>query len=246
MLKIGLCDDDPGVLNELKVLLNGYRLQYNKELSYITFQSPFDLLAEVERGNRFDVLFLDVLMPGENGIQAAAEIRKLDHNVKIIFLTSSAEYAVQSYEVSAYYYMLKPIQKASLYKLLNNICTACEKDHTRSLILRCKEGLTRLDPCDIEYCEVIHRTLYIHLRSGKMMESIGSLDELNKYLHVWGNFLRVHRSYLVNMDYIQSLSYRAVTMKCLAEIPIPRGKYNELKNAFLEHAFQQQEVTKNE
>ena len=100
-----------------------------------------------------------------------------------------------------------------------------------------------IKPAQLEYCEVSHRTLFIHLTSGKVLECIGSLDELSKQLIPYGSFLRPHRSYLANLEYIQELSYRAITMSCLAEIPIPRGKYNEIKNAFLEYAFLNRDVT---
>ena len=87
MIKIGFCDDDISVLNDLRELLDRYRVERNREIDYTAFRSPLDLLAEIERGARFDILILDVLMPGENGIDAAAEIRNYDSDVKIIFLT---------------------------------------------------------------------------------------------------------------------------------------------------------------
>lgn len=202
-----------------------------------TFHSPLDLIAEIERGIRFDILFLDVLMPGENGIDVATEIRNYDKNAKIIFLTSSAEFAVQSYTVNAFYYQLKPICEESFFRLMDAVLSQCKKEQASSLILHCKNGITRINPTQLEYCEVIHRTLFIHLTSGKVLECSGSLNELAGQLVPYGSFLRPHRSYLVNLEYIQNLSYRAITMSCLAEIPIPRGKYNEIKNAFLEYAF---------
>lgn len=202
-----------------------------------TFHSPLDLIAEIERGIRFDILFLDVLMPGENGIDVATEIRNYDKNAKIIFLTSSAEFAVQSYTVNAFYYQLKPICEESFFRLMDAVLSQCKKEQASSLILHCKNGITRINPTQLEYCEVIHRTLFIHLTSGKVQECSGSLNELAGQLVPYGSFLRPHRSYLVNLEYIQNLSYRAITMSCLAEIPIPRGKYNEIKNAFLEYAF---------
>ncbi|MBO5278754.1 MAG: response regulator transcription factor [Lachnospiraceae bacterium] len=243
MVKLAFCDDDLSVLNDLRVLLEQYSVKRNQIIDYIAFHSPLDLLAEIERGTRFDILFLDVLMPGENGINVAAEIRSYDSNVKIIFLTSSAEFAVQSYTVNAYYYQLKPICAESFFRLMDSVFSLCEKEQTNSLLLRCKSGITRIKSTQMEYCEVIHRTLFIHLTNGKVLESIGSMDELSKRLASCGNFLRPHRSYLVNLEYVQNLSYRAITMSCLAEIPIPRGKYNEIKNAFLEYAFQNRKVT---
>lgn len=242
MIKLAFCDDEISELNEICMLLDQYRVERNQEIDYIAFQSPLDLLAEIERGTRFDILFLDVLMPGETGIDAAAEIRNYDNNVKIIFLTSSSEFAVQSYMVGAYFYQLKPIWRESFFRLMDSALSACEKEQTNSLILRCKSGITRVELRNLEYCEVIHRTLHLHLSNGKVLESSGSLDELCRQLKPYGSFLRPHRSYLVNLKYVKNLSYRGITMSCLTEIPIPRGKYNEIKDAYLEYAFQNRQV----
>lgn len=65
MLRIGFCDDDLSVLNTLQVLLDRYRVDRNADLSSAAFQSPLELIAEIEKGLRFDILLLDVLMPGE-------------------------------------------------------------------------------------------------------------------------------------------------------------------------------------
>ena len=243
MIKIAFCDDDSTVLSDLHELLALYRAGKNKEIDDYTFHSPLELIAEIGRGMRFDILFLDVLMPGENGIDVAAEVRNYDKNAKIIFLTSSSEFAVQSYTVNAFYYQLKPICEETFTRLMDAVLSQCEKEQANSLILHCKTGITRIKPAQLEYCEVIHRTLFIHLTSGRVLECIGSLAELEKQLLSYGSFLRPHRSYLVNLEYIQNLSYRAITMSCLAEIPIPRGKYNEIKNAFLEYAFFNKQVT---
>ena len=242
MTKVAFCDDELSVLNELQVLLDGYRIKQKREIEYTAFRSPLELMAMIERGIRFDVLLLDVLMPGENGIDTAAEIRQYDSNVKIIFLTSSAEFAVQSYAVNAFFYQLKPIHAESLFRVMDSVLEECEKEHTSSLILRCKSGIARVELRTLEYCEVIHRTLFLHLTSGKVLESIGSLDELCGQLKPYRNFLRCHRSYLVNLEYVQKLSARAITMSCLTEIPIPRARYNEIKSAFLEYSFHDRQV----
>lgn len=242
MIKLGFCDDDVAVLKELKALLDKYCAKRGQRIETASFSSPLELLAEIERGVRFDILFLDVLMPGENGIDTASEIRNYDSSVKIIFLTSSPEFAVQSYTVGAYFYQLKPIWEESFFRLMDSVLTAHEDDESNGLVLRCKDGITRIKLKQLEYCEVIHRTLFFHLSSGRVLESIGNLDELCSQLKPYGNFLRPHRSYLINLEYVQKLSSRAVTMSCLTEIPIPRGKYNEIKDAFLEYAFKNRQV----
>ncbi len=237
MMKLAFCDDDIAVLNQIRSLLDQYRVKRNQEIEYTAFQSPLELMAEIEKGVRYDGLFLDVIMPGENGIAVAKEIREYDVNVKIILLTSSTEFAVQSYAVGAYFYQLKPIWEDSFFRLMDSIMEQCKKTRTDSLILKCSEGITRVGLAQLEYCEVIGRVLFLHLTSGRVLESNGSLDDLSGQLAQHDNFFRIHRSYLVNLDCVQSISYRTVTMACLTEIPVPHGKYAELKKRFLEHAF---------
>ena len=237
MIQVGLCDDELSVLNQLQILLDRYRVERNQDMVYGAFQSPVELLAQIERGMRFDILFMDVLMPGLNGIEAAREIRKHDANVKIIFLTSSAEFAVESYGVGAFFYQLKPIWEESFFRLMDSVTEECEKQQHKSLILRCKTGITRLELDRLAYCEVIGRTLIFHGEGGKTLESVGGLDKLSAQLAEYENFLRPHRSFLVNMDYIQSISTRSIVMEDGAEIPIPHGKFSEVKQRYLDYAF---------
>ena len=242
MIQIGFCDDDPSVLDELHELLGSYRTEHNADIAPTAFQSPFELLASIEKGARFDILLLDVLMPGENGIEAAREIRQYDSNVKIIFLTSSAEFAVQSYTVGAYFYQLKPIWPESFFRLMDSVIAACSRESSVSLILRCKTGISRIDLDQLLYCEVLGRTLLFHLVDGTVLESTGSMDELARQLTPHESFLRTHRSFLVNMEYIQNISTRAVTLTNLAQIPIPHGKSAEIRQQYLEYAFRRKQV----
>ena len=259
MIKIAVCDDDIFLLKKITSLIEQFCTEFNREIMYTVFQSPLELLAEFEKGMRWEVLFLDVIMPGGNGINVAREIRQYDHNVKIIFLTESSEFAVESYTVDAffyyvkpirkeaytvgaYYYQLKPISKEKFYGLLNEVAFEYEKAQQCSLILRCKSGITRIDLKKLEYCEVIGRTLVFHLGNGKVLESSGSLDELYSKLTQYNNFLRPHRSFLVNMEYIQNISGRTIILDSLVEIPIPHGKCSEVKNKYLEYAFSRKQV----
>lgn len=237
MIKIAFCDDDMEVLHQMNELLDRYRVERNEDITYAAFQSPFELLTEIEKGIRPDILFLDVVMPGQNGMDVAKEIRQYDTNMKIIFLTSSPEFAVESYSVGAYFYQLKPIWEESFFRLMDAVLAECEKKKKNSLILRSKDGITRIDLQQLEYCEVLGRKLLFHLENGAVLESAGSLDDLAGQLMQYSNFFRPHRSFLVNMEYIQNISSRSIKMVNDAEIPIPHGKCSEIKNTYMEYAF---------
>lgn len=237
MIKIAFCDDDMEVLHQMNELLDRYRVERNEDITYAAFQSPFELLTEIEKGIRPDILFLDVVMPGQNGMDVAKEIRQYDTNMKIIFLTSSPEFAVESYSVGAYFYQLKPIWEESFFRLMDSVLSECEKKKKNSLILHSKDGITRINLQQLEYCEVLGRKLLFHLENGAVLEGAGSLDDLAGQLMQYCNFFRPHRSFLVNMEYIQNISSRSIKMVNDAVIPIPHGKCSEIKNTYMEYAF---------
>ena len=125
---------------------------------------------------------------------------------------------------------------------MDSVIAACSRESSVSLILRCKTGITRVELDKLEYCEIIGRALLFHMANGQVLESTGSLDKLTADLESYGNFLRPHRSFLVNMDYIQSISYRGLQMACLTEIPIPHGRFSEIKERYLEYVFSRKQV----
>ena len=158
MTRIAFCDDDAALLHQMQDFLEQYRTLRGVQLELFPYTKPMELLADIEAGVRFDVLFLDVLMPGINDINAAREIRRYDTAVQIIFVTSSSEFAVQSYVVGAYYYQLKPIWEDSFFRLTDSVIAECRRADQRSLILRCKTGISRIDLDQLLYCEVLGRT----------------------------------------------------------------------------------------
>lgn len=242
MIRVAFCDDDAFILSEINALIGQYRERCSQKMEYTTFDSSLELLNEIEKGMRFDILFLDVIMPGQNGIDTAKEIRQYDNVVKIIFLTSSSEFAIQSYTVGAYFYQMKPIREENFFRLMDSVISQCGKDRQSSLILHCRSGIARIDLNKLEYCEVIGRTLMFHMNNRTILESNGSMDKLCVQLTQYENYLRPHRSFLVNMDYVQGISYKAIRMESQADIPIPHGKCSEIKNAYLEYAFNRQQV----
>lgn len=237
MLRLALCDDDPKELHHCSALLDQYQLTRNVDITYTAFQSPLELLTAIEHGIHYDILFLDIVMPGINGITTAEEIRKWDSSVKIIFMTTSSEFAVESYTVGAYFYQLKPIYFEALASLLDNVILELDNEQDHSLIIRCKTGISRIPIPKLMYCEVLGRTLLYHMANGAIFESIGSMQDLKNALLPFPRFLSPHRSFLINMDYISNITYKEILLLNQTRIPIPRGRYSKIKESFLAYAF---------
>ena len=113
-MKIAICDDDKNELFHILSLLADYQIQKNTDFSYKPFESSMELATNAVE-ERYDIYLLDVVMPGLNGMELAKEIRSYDKAADIIFLTTSPEFAVESYTVKASNYLIKPIQKDQLF-----------------------------------------------------------------------------------------------------------------------------------
>jgi DNA-binding LytR/AlgR family response regulator len=167
MLQIAVCDDDIDELSNMVQLINLYRTSKNFDCEYAVFPNGFELVSALEKGKRFDIYCLDIIMPGFSGIDVAKEIRGFDKTAPIIFFTSSPEFALESYSVKAINYVLKPISKEKLFFTLNEVLEQIKaKKDEDVLIVKSHEGIQKVLISNLVFAEVIGRNVLYHLRSG--------------------------------------------------------------------------------
>ncbi len=241
MLKIAICDDNISELSNVVSIIGEYQALHRdkNKINFTAFQSAVDLIAAMESGQQYDLLLLDVLMPLLSGMDAAKEIRQFNQEIKIIFMTSSPEFAVESYAVEAYYYALKPIWKEKLFILLDKVISESEIQLGTGFLIKSKTGLTRIYINRLEFAEVIGRTICYHLTDGSVIEAIGSMSQLEKELLTSPCFIKTHRSYIINMEQIDTLSQREIKMQSLAVVPMAKSNYNAVKAAYISYAFKE-------
>ncbi|NLG53023.1 MAG: response regulator transcription factor [Clostridiales bacterium] len=238
MMRIAVCDDDLRELARASDLLNQYRAQKNAALKYDTFSNALELLDAMKR-HAYDVLLLDVMMPGLDGLAAAQEIRGFDTEVKIIFLSSSPEFAVDSYAVSAHYYLLKPGTSDKLFALLDGVLA--EKSRAaETLCIRQPSGLMRLPLGRIEFLEVCGKKLMFHSEDGSIKEIRGAISDYESRLP--DRFIKVHRSFIVNMEYIETLNAREIITCAGRIVPVSRLLYNKVREAYMQFLFDEKGV----
>ncbi len=235
MLKIVICDDDIHELTRISKCIGKYREERKFALKYQAFSNAFDLLESI-RGGRYDILLLDILMPGINGIQVAREIRGIDNEIKIIFLTSTPEFAVDSYAVGAYYYLIKPGTEEKLFPILDKLFLDAQRTED-TVNVRSASGLMRIPLNRLEFFEVMGKKLLFHLTDGSIKETAGPLSEYEAQLVYSKDFVKVHRSYIVNLGCIQELRTTGLTTYSGLNIPISRLLYGQVKQAYMEHLF---------
>ncbi len=237
-LSIALCDDTPAFLDKLASQVQAYAREHADALSvrYRLFHSGVELMAACESGRHFDVVLLDIIMPLASGIETAKVIRTLDKAVRIIFLTSSPEYALESYRVKAFSYLLKTYQERELFSLLDEAAADAWRSIDTELVVKSRAGLRRLPLSGLVGLEVFRKKLTFHTLDGAEYEFTGTLAEVERDLLVDTRFFKPHRSFIINMDHIAGFEPYSAVMATGWRVPIPRENYAKAKADYLSYA----------
>lgn len=237
-MKIAICDDDKDELLEILSVLADYQLQQNMDFTYKPFENSIDLASNVPH-ERYDLYLLDVVMPGLNGMELAKEIRSYDKAADIIFLTSSSEFAVESYTVKASNYLMKPLQKERLFEALDDIMRARNEDKDSFLVLKNTLGVHKVRISEIIYVEALNRKVIYYLKNNSPITCTQKFAAVCDQLLQHSEFLLAHRSFLVNMNYIRSIDATDMYLANDKRIPLAQRRVTELKKLYL--AFQMEE-----
>ena len=238
MIHIAICDDSKQERQILAALFKRYQELHATPLQIHIFQNGFSLLDSIDQGKRFDITILDILMPGENGIEIARNIRASGTDTEIIFLTSSPEYAVDSYEVKAQNYLLKPVTEEKFFASIDSILAELDEKDTASFIIYTTEKqYSRIRVSSLVYGEVTHRTITLHLADQTMISAIMTFTEFLDILKAYPDFIYPHRSYAVNMHYIQYVTKSDIILTDGQKIPLSRNNYTKISEQFLNFAY---------
>lgn len=236
-LNIAVCYDNEAELEQVNAIVQQFICR--KQPLHITvhsFANGDDLFLFTKKHGAFDLVILDVIMPDLNGLELAAKLRADNDNCKVIFLTSSPEFAVDSYKVKAYYYLLKNSASAELPGLLGRAFNDIAEENAVSVVIKEKGKWTRVPLNSIQYVESLNHTVHFHLRSGTI-SSLAKLSEFIDTLLSDKRFVKCHKSYIVNMQHVASITGKDFIMEDSASVPISRNVYSEIKNEYLDYFF---------
>ena len=228
--RIAICDDEQNQIEYITSIVASWSAHEGHGCEIRTFASAEAFLFEYEEDKAYDILLLDVEMKNMNGIELAKRIRKDNNRAEIIFITSHFEFVGEGYEVDALHYLIKPISAEKLTQVLTK---AAEKILVEppSVVISCEGETVKLYESDILYVESFLHYIVIHTKDKeyKIKENISVFE--NK---VSDDFYRIHRSYLVSLKYITRISRTSVNIGS-TELPLSRGKYDDINRAFIEH-----------
>ncbi len=227
-MRIAICDDEKQICELLKERIHKYYFAKDIEFHILTFESG-DQVLEHDL-DQIDVLFLDVDMPGRNGMDTARAIREQNKDMLIIFLTAYSEFVFESFKVEAFRYLVKPVSNQELGETLDAIEQRFYEEEER-FNFQFQNEMYSIRYSDIIYIEGMRDKIWFYCKND-VYRWRGTLKNLEEMLKEKG-FFQVHRSYIINMNKIQKYNSQMVLLEGGHEVPVSKYRLNEFKEEYI-------------
>lgn len=230
-MRIAICDDEKAQQLLLKKYLEEWAAKNKSMLETELFVSGESFLFSWEDDRDYDLLIFDIEMGKINGMELAADIRKKDEEIPILFVTGYDKYMLQGFEVSALHYLLKPVHKEKLFEVMDKL--RIRKKQEEKLLFHTETGPVSLPASKIWYIEArAHQcVLYTEDEEYTLRASIG---EIAGQLGGRKEFVRCHRSYLVNLYHISAIVKPELILDDKRRLPVSRSAEKEVSRLFIE------------
>ena len=231
IVQIGICDDQKEIR---EMIIDKVKKLYPAEdiVSYGSGQEVLDAL------HLPDILFLDIQMPGMDGLETAGELRKLNRQMIIIFVTVTGDYVFRSFDVGAFHYLIKPFEDEKFEEVLHNAVRQYRERKTErtgikkempSLMVTANGKHITIPMEDVVYAEVFNRKIIIHTMDADI-EFYGKMKELEK--KAGDDFYRSHRAYLINLNFIRKYDAKTIYLEN-AQVPVSKQNYHDFVKCYL-------------
>ena len=218
--------------DHIRSMVSDFFRKKNREISLRMFSSGEELL---NYNGQIDILFLDIQMKDMDGMETARKLRADKFRGFLVFITVLKEMVFQSFEVQAYDYLVKPVDKKQFEKTMERLYASMQHKNASEdslLVQRGYEGrIIRED--EIVFCEIIDRKIYLNLASGEVVDYYERIEKLETKLD--NRFYRCHRSYLINLKHLKGYKNGTAYMDNGKEIPVSRLRSKEFSGVVLQY-----------
>lgn len=235
MMNVAICENDEYQLKILSQTIKEWSQEKELNINIDEYKSGESFLFSGKEIDVYDVIFLDIEMNKISGIELSNIIREKNQSVDIVFVTGLFKYALYGYKVKALQYLIKPFNKLDLFKCLEDVLEKKNSNIEKSDFVTITTGkkVIKLKCDDIHYCVMFSPYVDIYTKTGKITIR-KKISDLEKILPE-DKFIRSHRSYIVNLTYINLISKDSITLYNGEVIPISRGKYDMVNLKYINY-----------
>ncbi len=228
--RMALCEDEAAERDQIAGLSRDIFAAQGLEAEIVPFSSADELRRELdEKRTAFDLYLLDIKMKeGASGLDLARQLHSWGVRNRIIFVTCNSEYAIQGYDVEPIHHLLKPVSRERMEEAIQR---ALSKRGAQTVLFQRGGKAVSIPLGDIRYLESRNHGVVIHLGDSEQIFAM-SLTEAERLLPA-GAFCRCHKSYLVNLAWLERASHSGVLLKDDTRLPMSRTFYSDFQNAIV-------------
>ena len=231
MVNIFLCDDDANFTEYLKFCITKH---YGKKFRITIFNSCNDLINAIEaEENVPDILIMDINLKDGNGIDTVERLQRKNPQIKVIYFTGLISYATAIFKTNPSYFLVKPLNENKLCEAIDKVFAEVTSDKDDSIIIKSNGSEIVLFHKDIIFLESQGRKVKFHLNNGEKKEVYTKIDDIQKELGK--NFVRSHKSFLINMQYITERTNNEFFLMDGSAVPISKPNLKEAKTKFISY-----------
>lgn len=231
-MRIAICDDEKSQLVFLGSCVKEWEKENGKicEIDFFESAENFWILYSKDC---YDIALLDIQMGTQNGMELARELREKNDNVQIVFITAVDDFIGEGYDVNAVHYLLKPIKKEKLFKALNTACEKASKESDRKVLLDYNGETHVFYENKIIYLEAFSHSTLICTDTEESEVPLGISNVFEKLSN--DCFIKIHRSYVVNIEYIRNIKKYEVVLDNGKILPVSRRMFGDVSRAFIDY-----------
>ena len=235
MIKFAICEDEIIQAEINQDYIKRWADKNNIEYKIDIFESAEKFLFSWEYEEVYDVIILDIQMKSMSGMELARNIRLKDSDVIIIFISGLDDYVFDGYNVAAFNYLLKPINDEKIFSVLDRVKEKLEKEkNTKQFLLLSKgKNIFKIEYDDIYYIIAFDHYIDIHCKK-KIYTFNRKISQLEELLPK-ENFVRCHRSYIVNIKYVKNINKNSLLLEDDIKIPISKTRMDITYNTFINY-----------
>lgn len=233
LMRIAICEDNKAHAEILKKMVTRWADKEMLQVEIVCYESAEEFLFYMKDDQHYDLAFLDIQLEKMNGMELARLIRKEDKTMFLVFTTGEKGYALKGYEVSAFRYLVKPLREQDVANALTRINQMLEDTKKDAMIISCNDELRRISKGEIYYVEVDNHHIVLHMKReiirfrAKMKEFETQFEE--------PQFCKCHRSYIVNLHYVASISKEGLELEHGVKLPISRNRWEALNKCYMSY-----------
>jgi len=232
MIRISIVEDNPDDCQKLQALLDRFQKEKGGPLFDIkSFSSALPFLSNYQP---VDIVFMDIELPNENGMEASHQLRKIDKDVMIIFVTNMEQFAVAGYQVNAFDFIVKPLTYYDFSLKLGRALETLQNSSIRkSLMIKIPGKILKVNLSDLKYVEINDYVLTYHTISGTYEVTSTRLQDIQPLLNEC-DFFQISRDCIINLKFITSINDKEIIMEGIT-LPISRRRKTAFLDAFMSY-----------